>query len=450
MRRLVVAVLTALGVSVGVAQANTIDLISSGYYDFTHLPAQVDAVGGTLILSDSPEYVDKPGVLSAGTVDGEGRIYFYHVNEMKEPQKISLVIENKSRKKEEVTVHRQLQSVSTPDYFLAGRDLSRKDLEQPLFGDQLVEESWKKGEDSNAKGGKKKDKKSAKTQSKADAKTQSNMDAKAHDANKTHSTFHEVDLRKAIKPYTRKEPFGGEKQVLGTFSLKPGERRQLFTDLDHTKVMPDDLFTGLFDFTTTGPSYVQVMMLPMKENPVEASKHLASLPIDDVRLRGTYQGAFRTMSVPTVFNSDLNAAYVEVANDREDPFITGVDELDHNESVKDSGNYGVSYHLTIKTRGSQPFRLYANPQGGAYSGSFVVSTDYESKRYDVGMPYIGHKTILDTAYLGTYHGGDTLYIEFMPAGASNLPLKFLLVPEGQVVEQTESSPSVITNLLNHL
>ena len=58
LRRLVAAVLAMLGLSVGAAQANTIDLVASGYYGFTQLPVQVDNAKGTLILSDSPEYED--------------------------------------------------------------------------------------------------------------------------------------------------------------------------------------------------------------------------------------------------------------------------------------------------------------------------------------------------------------------------------------------------------
>ena len=137
-----------------------------------------------------------------------------------------------------------------------------------------------------------------------------------------------------------------------------------------------------------------------------------------------------------------------MANDREDPFSLGVDEMDHKALVKDAGNFGVSYHLTIKTQGTEPFRLYFNPQGGAYSGSFLVSTDDESKIYHVGDPYIGHQTILDTAYLGTYQGGDNLYIEFIPAGASNLPVKFLLIPEKQVREAAPVSLPVTTGDLS--
>ena len=51
----------------------------------------------TLLLSDSPEYVGPVGgTLSAGTINGNGRIYFYHVNEMDQPHKIAIVLENQS------------------------------------------------------------------------------------------------------------------------------------------------------------------------------------------------------------------------------------------------------------------------------------------------------------------------------------------------------------------
>ena len=46
-----------------------------------------------------------------------------------------------------------------------------------------------------------------------------------------------------------------------------------------------------------------------------------------------------------------------------------------------------------------------------------------------GLMALGYNTTMDSRYMGSYYGGDTLTIEFMPAGASNLPFRFLLVPE---------------------
>ena len=44
------------------------------------LPVDVKDTGGTLIFSDSPEYVRKNGILYTDTVTGDARILFYHLN----------------------------------------------------------------------------------------------------------------------------------------------------------------------------------------------------------------------------------------------------------------------------------------------------------------------------------------------------------------------------------
>lgn len=71
--------LAVMGALTGHA-ASDIDLNSIGYFSFTPLPAELQAQKDTLLLSDSPEYVGPVGgVLSAGSINGKGRIYFYHV-----------------------------------------------------------------------------------------------------------------------------------------------------------------------------------------------------------------------------------------------------------------------------------------------------------------------------------------------------------------------------------
>ena len=46
-----------------------------------------------------------------------------------------------------------------------------------------------------------------------------------------------------------------------------------------------------------------------------------------------------------------------------------------------------------------------------------------------GISALGEGTILDSRLLGNYNAGDLLTLNFMPAGASNLPIRFLLIPE---------------------
>ena len=129
----VAAAMAAMAALTGHVEARDIDLQSIGYFQFSPLPPTLVSQTDTLLLSDSPEYVGPVGgTLSAGTINGNGRIYFYHVNEMDQPHKIAIVLENQTVYPNTVHVMRQLKSIATPDYFAAGRDLSRKDLEQPL------------------------------------------------------------------------------------------------------------------------------------------------------------------------------------------------------------------------------------------------------------------------------------------------------------------------------
>ena len=180
-----------------------------------------------------------------------------------------------------------------------------------------------------------------------------------------------------------------------------------------------------------------------------------NLPIDEIQLRGTYTGSKRNMEVTTPFDTTLGGAFVEIGNDREDMFINGVDEMQNKAFVRDRGNYGVSYTLKIPTKGNEPFRLYFNPLGGPYSGSFTVKALHQqgarrgqtdTRTYHIGgadgISALGDGTILDSRIMGNYNAGDLLTLNFMPAGASNLPIRFLLIPESLANPQKHQTIAV--------
>ena len=379
----VAAAMAAMAALTGHVEARDIDLQSIGYFQFSPLPPSLVSQTDTLLLSDSPEYVGPVGgTLSAGTINGNGRIYFYHVNEMDQPHKIAIVLENQSAYPNTVQVMRQLKSVATPDYFAAGRDLSRKDLENPL------------DESPNAR-------------------------------------------------------------PLYSLSIPPQGRQLIFSDLENTPVYQDALFTGIVDIKTEAPIFARVMMLPMGMDAIDASHWAKNLPIDEIQLRGTYTGAKRNMEVTTPFDTTLGGAFVEIGNDREDMFINGVDEMQNKAFVRDRGNYGVSYTLKIPTKGNEPFRLYFNPLGGPYSGSFTVKALHQqgarrgqtdTRTYHIGgadgISALGDGTILDSRIMGNYNAGDLLTLNFMPAGASNLPIRFLLIPESLANPQKHQTIAV--------
>ena len=225
--------------------------------------------------------------------------------------------------------------------------------------------------------------------------------------------------------------------------------------MENTPVYRDALFTGIVDIKTEAPIFARVMMLPMGMDAVDASHWAKNLPIDEIQLRGTYTGSKRNMEVTTPFDTTLGGAFVEIGNDREDMFINGVDEMQNKAFVRDRGNYGVSYTLKIPTKGNEPFRLYFNPLGGPYSGSFTVKALHQqgarrgqtdTRTYHIGgadgISALGDGTILDSRIMGNYNAGDLLTLNFMPAGASNLPIRFLLIPESLANPQKHQTIAV--------
>lgn len=83
--------------------------------------------GETLVFSDSPEYVRGEGLLCQGTIDGHGRLYFYHVNGSPRPMQL-VVYALSETTGAAVGVTREV--IGTPDSFYTrhGREVSRKEL----------------------------------------------------------------------------------------------------------------------------------------------------------------------------------------------------------------------------------------------------------------------------------------------------------------------------------
>lgn len=82
--------------------------------------------GGTLIFSDSPEYVTKPGILYSDVVSGESRVLCYHLNYQKQGLlKVGIVLEAAGKGS---LVHLTRGAVGTvvSDYGAVGRPVQEK------------------------------------------------------------------------------------------------------------------------------------------------------------------------------------------------------------------------------------------------------------------------------------------------------------------------------------
>lgn len=78
--------------------------------------------GGTLLFSDSPEYVTQDGILYQDTVQGEARILYYHLNNMPAPRKVAVVLEDAGGSKLTVVhVTRGGSAAPSSDYLRVGK-----------------------------------------------------------------------------------------------------------------------------------------------------------------------------------------------------------------------------------------------------------------------------------------------------------------------------------------
>ena len=85
---------------------------------------------GTLLFSDSPEYVKEPGILYSDIVKDDARIFYYHLNDTKKPYKVAVVLEGESERSAVVSLTRRAIAEPSTDYSKVG-----KSLQQAYFAD---------------------------------------------------------------------------------------------------------------------------------------------------------------------------------------------------------------------------------------------------------------------------------------------------------------------------
>ena len=432
-RWLIGSVLALLGLGTTYGQApKTVNIDD---YTFTPLTVKTVKEVDTLLLSDSPEYVKEPGIVAAGTLHGKSRIYFYHVNERIEPMKVGILLENKGDAPAFIEIERAIYAKPSPDYFKVGRELSKKEMTTA----ELDLGTWAQ-EGVNIPVRSKVMKKDIKQEKGNLAQSKKIKAKRIEEEIEKDATSRSISL-------VSHDTSGTE------FVLRPGEVRPIFTELEKVLMKQDDLFSGIIDFSTTEPVYVSVAVMEPKSTVTYGLPLLPIYPMDDVELRGTYEGMRRFHIVEPQFNSDAGPASFEIANNREDAFISGVDETTNGKVVKNKGNYGVSNVYVLHTEGKTPYALYFNPLGGAFSGTFRLTSSKGTRTYDVPVkgPYLGHQTIYDTQLLDEFNKPEDLLLEYMSPGASNLPVRFLLIPQVSQKMKADGKPSdYVTNLMKQI
>lgn len=197
-------------------------------------------------------------------------------------------------------------------------------------------------------------------------------------------------------------------------------------------VQPDMLLNGMYDFKTDKPVMVTVLMMPTNASVKTFAAGAKVLPADQYRLRGTFEGRDRLFIPEKVYRPGQDGPVaLTLADNQIDRYAWGIDATDGSK-VQNYGNYGVVYKLYLPSEPKGKISCYLNPRGGVYAGSMGVKY-----RHTVLAPVdtpadkllIGESTEQEAALIGTYDAGQSLWLTFSPPGASNLPVKLLLVPE---------------------
>ena len=328
--------------------------------------------GATLLFSDSPEYATQDGILYRDTVQGDARVLYYHVNRMKGPKKVAVVLENVGSGTGMVTITRGGACPPSPNYLDVGKGT------QSLYFD-------------------------------------------------------------AQRPER--------------FFMKKGERRVLVEDMDQTVLQPEDLVYGCYDFNTTQAMCTSVVICPASADPAMFVRRARILPADELRLRGTFANADRTIKTTESYDpSKGQIQYFLLADNETDLYRRGIDATDGSVALN-YGNYGILYHVDVPVIGQEKTQFYLSPFGGTYAGALRVKTaagrsqllytPYGETYFGEGTDHMEENTgiakareaglalltdHMELADIGSYNKRTSPSFEFSPPGASNLPVAIILMP----------------------
>lgn len=319
--------------------------------DLPEWEMRLSSQSGRLLFSDSPEMVNRDGILYRDQVEGAGRLFFHHVNADAVAKRLEVLVENKSSKVARVAVRQY--GLGGPGY--AWMAIGKETLTSYLAGSQ---------------------------------------------------------------PYE--------------LAIPPGGAVPLSAVISETAVLPNMLISGMFDFTADRPVTVTVLMLPLLEDGAAFARTARVLAPDEYHLRGTFEGADRKLVAASPYDPAEDGPVALTLGDNQiDRYLTGVDAT-NGKPVINYGNYGVVYQLVIPSKSGGKIAYYLAPRGGEYAGAIGIDhpdATWRSVATPMGRVHFGTNRAEDFAFLGTYDSGETMVFTFSPPGASNLPVKIVVLPQ---------------------
>ncbi|WP_106768681.1 stalk domain-containing protein [Paenibacillus faecalis] len=206
---------------------------------------------------------------------------------------------------------------------------------------------------------------------------------------------------------------------VANIQLAPGETVVLLPEKSKTPLKPGQVRTLYTDLHVKGEVRLSVVAADPSRDPVQALKELPMLPRDGKHVRGTFEGANRTIEVEDVIGEEPQRL---VLGDPElDGYLEGVDAVT-GALETNVGNTGVLYSMKLRIA---PNTLVAlNARGGHYAGALLVNGKI--------VQMTDGSILKNQAEAGVlYRTGDqaeSVTFKFMPASGSNLPVHMLFIP----------------------
>ena len=212
--------------------------------------------------------------------------------------------------------------------------------------------------------------------------------------------------------------------------VPPQGSSHLIYQLDDMVVQPEMLVHGMYDFHADSSVTIKTMMMPIKSDARKFAGSAKILPADQWRLRGTFEGYDRMLVPHRIYDGRLGPVVLTLADNHHDQYVKGIDATDGS-PVVNYGNYGIVYRLFLPSEQDGKVSYWLNPRGGAYAGMMGIKYNHVTDHLNTpaDRTVFGFQTVKEMQKLGTFPAGSSLWFTFSPPGASNLPVKLILLPE---------------------
>lgn len=334
----------------------------------------VEDGGGTLLFSDSPEYVEQDGILYSDVVTGAGRIFYYHLNNTSQNKKIAVVLENEGKYTAVMNISREALSAPSDDYLWVGKTAQHQYMESRVNKNVFIFPDKQR----------------------------------VMSDDMTAAVVRPGQLVNGIYDFTTDGP------VRLSVIMYPAYEDPL-NFIKRARVLPKDehrlrgTYKGMNRIIRAARPYNPQMdgavFIPLADNDRDVYRYgVDATDGSETQNYGNY-GIMYELHVPVKGTGDVQYILQPLG-----------------------GVYAGA--MSVQDMAGREKQLLSVPQNRLYFGNVRID-DFTSSRFPAtaDTDYIYFNSEL--ASLGTYPAGRQLRFEFSPPGASNLPVNFILMPATQ-------------------